>query len=53
MILFDIFQGYNFQKQLHTIEPDGSHLTKVTRHGFVLGDDEGEQAPDWGTSPLR
>jgi Tol biopolymer transport system component len=52
-ILFDIFQGYNFQKYLHTVNPDGSHLEKVTRHGFVLGDDEGEQGPDWGTHPLE
>jgi Tol biopolymer transport system component len=52
-ILFDIFQGYNFQKHLHTINPDGSHLTTITRHGFVHGDDEGEQWPDWGTHPLQ
>jgi Tol biopolymer transport system component len=50
-ILFDILLGYNGQKQLYTINPDGSHLTKVTRHGFVHGG-EGEQAPDWGTHPL-
>ena len=52
-ILFDIFQGYNFQKQIQTIDPDGSHRHDVTHHGFVLGDDEGEQGPDWGTSPLH
>jgi Tol biopolymer transport system component len=52
-ILFDILLGSNNQKQLHTIDADGSHLTKVTRHGFVHGDGEGEQAPDWGTHPLR
>jgi len=51
-ILFDIFQGNTFQKQLQTIDLDGSHRHDVTRHGFVLGDDEGEQAPDWGTHPL-
>jgi Tol biopolymer transport system component len=51
-ILFDILLGSNGQKQLYTIDPDGSHLTKVTHHGFVHGG-EGEQAPDWGTHPLQ
>jgi len=53
-ILFAILLAYNSQKQLYTIDPDGSHLTKVTRHGLVRGDTgEGEQAPDWGIHPLE
>jgi TolB protein len=53
-ILLAILNGYNSQKQLYTIDADGSHLTKVTRHGFVHDDpSEGEQAPDWGSHPLQ
>jgi Tol biopolymer transport system component len=51
-VLFDILEGYNFQKQLYAVNPDGSHLMKVTRHGFVH-EGEGEAEPDWGTHPLE
>ena len=53
-LLLDILLASTSQKQLYTIDVDGSHLMKVTRHGLVRGDPgEGEQAPDWGTQPLE
>lgn len=53
-ILFAILPADNLQKRLYTVNPDGSHLIKVTRRGFVHGDPgEGDQAPDWGTHPLQ
>jgi hypothetical protein len=50
-IVLDILLAADNQKQIYTVNPDGSHLVKVTHHGFVASG-EGEQAPDWGVHPL-
>ena len=50
-IVLDVLPAANGQKQIYTLDADGSHLSKITHHGFVFGG-EGEQGPDWGTHPL-
>ena len=50
LIVLDILLGADNQKQIYTVDGDGSHLSRVTHHGSVSGG-EGEQAPDWGIHP--
>jgi len=50
-IVLDILLAADNQKQIYTVNGDGSHLSRVTNHGPVSGG-EGEQGPNWGIHSL-
>jgi hypothetical protein len=50
-IAFSLFDAATGQREIYTVNTDGSHLFQVT-HGVSTLPGEGAEAPSWGTHPL-
>ena len=50
-IAFSLFSAATGQREIYTVNPDGTHLFQVT-HGVSTVPGEGAEAPNWGTHPL-
>jgi Tol biopolymer transport system component len=50
-IAFSLFSAATGQREIYTVNPDGTHLFQVT-HGASTVPGEGAEAPNWGTHPL-
>jgi Tol biopolymer transport system component len=51
-IAFSLFSAATGQREIYTVNEDGTHLFQVT-HGVSTVPGEGAEAPNWGTHPLE